>query len=148
MANKVLVSYDGVNVHIAQLGRGDTLRLVPGTNVVDAATWARFAPDGKGGSPAIKSMLRVGQIKVVRQVSVPEPAADEDSGAGDPAAVNLLAGLKTKDAVAIVRDTFDVDLLRSWQDSVSDRKVAAAIATQLDQINGKADAAGGAGGAE
>lgn len=131
MANKVVVTYGGRNVHIASLQRGDTLKLVPGANVIDAATWARFSDPVKG-STAISSQVRVGTIKVARQIEVPEGAPG--AAGGSDAAAAALASMKTKDAVALVRETFDVDLLKAWDAATADRKVQAAIAGQLDLI--------------
>lgn len=131
MANKVVVTYGGCNVHIASLRRGDTLKLVPGANVIDAATWARFS-DPEKGSTAISSQVRVGTIKVARQIEVPAGAPAGGSGNADAAAA--LATMKTKDAVALVRETFDIELLRAWDTATTDRKVQAAIAGQLDTI--------------
>lgn len=141
MANMVLVTYKGANVWTATLERGNNLRLVPGVNAVEASTWARFAEK----NTVVKSLLSVGTISVAR-ASVPVPDAPAGAagtgGDGPDARATLLDGLKTKDAVALVEETFDVSLLNVWKDAVKDKKVAAAIAKQLDTINGEADKGG------
>lgn len=143
MANMVLVTYKGANVWTATLERGNNLKLVPGVNAVEAAKWAQFAEK----NTVVKSLMSVGTISVARaSVPVPDaPAGDAgtDGGDGGPdVRATLLGGLKTKEAVALVEETFDVELLNVWKDAVKDKKVAAAIAKQLDTINGEADKGG------
>lgn len=141
MANMVLVTYKGANVWTATLERGNNLKLVPGVNAVEAAKWSQFAEK----NTVVKSLMSAGTIQVAR-ASVPVPdapaGAPETEGDGPDVRATLLDGLKTKEAVALVEETFDVELLNVWKDAVKDKKVAAAIAKQLDTINGEADKGG------
>jgi hypothetical protein len=142
MANNVIVEYTGLNVEIATLGLGDELKLVPGNNVVPAATWARFS-DATKGSASLRGMIKSGQVKFTR--ALPESAAsagktedapgagktENEAGGNADGQAEALTGLKTSEQEEIVVNTFDLALLKLWLERTTSKAVRTAITKQI-----------------
>jgi hypothetical protein len=120
------------------------LQLLPGMNDVDPAAWAmwtgegRAASKGAGGKPAgLDWHLQEKNVEVVK-VEV-EPADDAGHSVVKTVSGDEFADLRAEDAIAVVKETFDVRLLDTWGEAENDgkgrRTVLAALEEQVDLLN-------------
>lgn len=95
------------------------LTLLPGVNDVLPKAWEEFSK-----SPSIRHFIAEGEIEVLE---IPKAAAT-------PASPIQIDKLNQKDALALVRATFDKALLERWAVSESRKPVLDALERQLDGL--------------
>lgn len=93
------------------------MTLLPGVNEVDAKKWEEFSK-----SPAIKHHIAEGEIE-----ELDLPNAHE----GSPVQID---DLNQKEALALVKATFDSKLLERWAENESRKGVLDALEKQMDAI--------------
>jgi hypothetical protein len=122
------------------------LQLLPGTNDVDPEAWemwttGRAASVGAGGKPAgLNWHLAVKNVEVVKV------DAGETTEAGHSVVKTVSAGdfanLRADDAIDLIKDTFDVEMLNRWGNAEDKGKrrstVFTALREQIDMINTQA----------
>lgn len=105
------------------------LTLKPGANTVSAKVWADLAKN-----PTVKVLVDAGVIEY----------AEEDLEVVDEATeaayeLESLLKLKVKEAVATVKETINVDLLKAWFAAEKKQNVKLAITAQLEALEGKVE---------
>lgn len=101
----------------AQIFGNHLMSLIPGVNEVDAKKWAEFKL-----SPTIKHHIAEGEIE-----ELDLPIAHEDSPV-------QIGDLNQKDALSLVKATFDKALLDRWAANESRKGVLDALEKQMDAI--------------
>ena len=104
----------------AQIFGNHLMTLLPGVNEVDAKKWEEFKL-----SPAIKHGISEGEIE-----EVDLPSAHDDSPV-------QISDLNQKEALALVKATFDMTLLERWAESESRKGVLDALEKQIDAVKVK-----------
>lgn len=110
-----------VKNHRAQIFGNHLMRLLPGVNEVDAKAWDEFKT-----SPSIKHFIAEGEIE-----ELDLPNAHE----GSPVQID---DLNQKEALALVKATFDSKLLERWAANESRKGVLDALEKQMDALKLKA----------
>lgn len=105
----------------AQIFGNHLMTLIPGVNEVDGKVWEEFRK-----SPAIKHYIAEGEIEEMELV------AGKDNVAGS--APFDLTALNQKDAVGLVKATFDKALLERWAEAESRKGVLDALEKQMDAL--------------
>jgi len=106
----------------AQIFGNHLLSLLPGVNEVDAKAWDEFKL-----SPSIKHCIAEGEIE-----ELDFPTANPDS----PVQID---DLNQKEALALVKATFDSKLLERWAANESRKGVLDALEKQMDALKLKKD---------
>lgn len=106
----------------AQIFGNHLMKLLPGVNEVDAKTWDEFKL-----SPSIKHFIAEGEIE-----ELDLPNAQE----GSPVQID---DLNQKEALALVKATFDSKLLERWAANESRKGVLDALEKQMDALKLKKD---------
>lgn len=101
----------------AQIIGNHILSLLPGVNEVDAKKWAEFKT-----SPAIVHFMGEGEIE---EMDLPVPHDDSPVQIDD---------LNQKDAIALVKETFDIALLNRWAENETRKGVLDALEKQFDAV--------------
>lgn len=113
------------------------IQLLPGMNDVDPEAWAmwtgegRAASKGAGGKPAgLDWQLSVKNVEVVRV----EVEAPDETGQSivKTVASSDFAELKADDAIDLVKETFDLALLRAWATAEKDGKERSTVLGAVD----------------
>jgi hypothetical protein len=122
------------------------IQLLPGINPVDKEAWdmwttGRAASKGAGGKPAgLNWHLQEKNVEVVKV----ETEADEGSGQSIVTTVSSedFTDLGAGDAIAIVKETFDLQMLEAWGEAESEEKdrttVLNAITSQIEMLGAQA----------
>lgn len=138
---RFLIRYHGLNIHRISVATGEygkeekrpilnrgmtSKRFLPGINVITLDEWKDIKD-----SPAFKNLIAERQL--TWEGANPETVkADAKEAKGD--ADSILSGLSPDQALSVVEETFDMDLLMSWREKEPRRPVLHAIEKQIDTI--------------
>lgn len=117
---KTLVhNHSGRPIHLSQPGSAavhEIRTLLPGINAVNAETW--------GAAKAHQSVQRLIDAELLTEVQAK----------GEKAATEAKLPASDKDALKLVAETVDRELLESWAKGEKREKLKRALASQLDKI--------------
>lgn len=121
----MLVNLKGSTPRAFVKTNGEVICLVPGVNKIQTADWPEFS-----GHPDIKKMIdsEDGEIQQVKEAKViPEENKDEDVHPD-------LAKMSAKEAVKVVEQCLNKELLTEWKQMEGRKQVMVAIEKQLDKL--------------
>jgi len=132
--------------HVWSIGTGsmDTsvIQFIPGPNEIKKELWDKIK-----NHPVIKERMELdvidekrGKVKML-EVIMPKADDSDDSDNGDDQdsddqdqGSTSISSLNATDAVSLIKETYNVELLRSWQESESRAKPTKAIESQFKKI--------------
>jgi len=122
----MLIDHKATHVYLV----GD-FKFMPGVNSVSKQDWEKIKDH-----PHVKFKLENDDLKIISDKESGDE--QESAAAGVPAAMHSLMEFSPKDALRIVDSTFDVDLLKSWEQDEKRKVVRVAIVAQVKKIMGSA----------
>jgi hypothetical protein len=137
----MLVKWNGKNVWSIGKGMADgaVVQLVPGPNELEKADWEAIKDH-----PVVKARMEKdvidmtrGKVKMLEVVvaKVETGSSDDNSGSDDNnEGGSTLSSLNATDAVKLIKETFNVELLRKWEEDETRKKPMAAIKAQFEAI--------------
>ena len=118
----MLIDHRGMHVYIV----GEQ-RFMPGVNSITKDEWDKIKDH-----PHVKHLLEAEKMQVL---SDREVAGVEE---GESAPLHSLKEFEQKDALKVIDQTFDVDLLKSWEMDEKRKPVRIAIIAKVKKIMGSA----------
>lgn len=111
--------------------RAQSIVIKPGINNFPDAGYAHYSKH-----PDIKAYIAEGVLEVITQPSKGEELSEaaEAHEAGDIQPSDSIAGMDSKKAVALVKQTFDLALLNAWLQTEKRSNVRKAIEAQAEQM--------------
>lgn len=122
----MLVKNNEARVH----NLGDHVILRPGINEVPKDKFEEACE-----IELVKHYLDEGTIEVVKPTAAATAAAGASPGTTGSAPAVRLQDFKAGEAIALVEETFDLDLLQKWSAEQQSKTVATAIEKQIELIN-------------
>lgn len=141
--SKVLIKSNKTNALSVSTGcaSGEVVLLVPGQNEIPADKWARVSKH-----PDIVKMLKatiidpkVGKVPVLEVLAQGKGKTVDDSG-NEEGGETGLSSMNATNAVKLVKETFNTQVLKTWLEDESRVKVVAAIEKKLKEIDEEREA--------
>ena len=127
----VKVYWDKASIHnIGVMHEGEhlTVKLLPGNNIVEEGLWKSVCEN-----PMIKKQAESGLIRFVKfDTKGKEVALDSKAPSID---LGSLKDLNPKDAIEIVKETYNADQIKSWIKLEDRNKVSVELRAQLKLIS-------------
>lgn len=142
--SKVLVRWNKSHVMSVQTGMPDAsvVQFIPGVNEFTKEQWELVSkhPELKKRMETDVVDMKRGKVKMLEVLSAEkksEGSSDSDSEGesnDEGSSEEGIAGLSAGDAKALVEETFNTPLLKSWLESETRKTVKSAIEKQLETI--------------
>lgn len=137
--SKVLVRWNKTNVMSVQTGLPDAsvVQFIPGVNEFPVEKWdlVKDHPEMKKRMEAEIVDPKRGKVKMLELLSAPKAEGSDNGEGNDEPPAEGIEGLGAKEAKALVQETFNTPLLRSWLESETRKSVKEAIEKQLEAID-------------
>lgn len=117
-----------VNYTCSNIFRVDGVRFVPGLNKLSRGQW-----DSIKNHPLLPKRFEKGHLEWVKGRS-PDDYNESPVEEVEADASGELSAFKAPEAIELIESTYDLELLKSWQESEARKGVSSAIEKQIDAL--------------